>query len=144
SLSLGAIRRDYGIESFSYGRLAGAGSLRYGVTNALTLETHAEFASTDVGGMDVFGLGAVFNVGTLGIVSGSLSRSDHDDREGWQWTFGYRYAKGGWNFGYLGTRRSGDFYSLANVEMGNRPLASSSSDVVTAGFSTKRMGSAAI
>jgi outer membrane usher protein len=144
SLSVGAMRRDYGVESFSYGRLAGAGSLRYGVTNALTFEAQAEFASTAVGSMDVLGLGVVFNVGTLGIVSGSLSRSDHDDREGWQWTFGYRYANGGWNFGYQGTRRSDDFRSLANVDMGDRLVAATSSDIVTAGFSTQRMGSAAI
>src|SRR5690606_14529771 len=99
SLSLGVMRRDYGFENFSYGRFAGAGSLRYGVTNAITLEGQAEIASTQVGNFGLLGLGTVMTVGMLGVVNGSVSRSANYGTQGWQYSFGYRYANRGFNFG---------------------------------------------
>lgn len=42
AVTLGSLRRNYGIENFDYGPAAGSGSYRYGVTDWLTLEGHAE------------------------------------------------------------------------------------------------------
>lgn len=38
AVTLGSLRRNYGIENFDYGPAAGSGSYRYGVTDWLTLE----------------------------------------------------------------------------------------------------------
>ena len=40
-MTLGSLRRNYGIENFDYGPAAGSGSYRHGVTDWLTLEGHA-------------------------------------------------------------------------------------------------------
>lgn len=143
SVSFGAIRKDYGIESFSYGRFAGAGSVRYGLTNAITLEGQAEYTSTALDNFGLVGLGAVTNVGMLGMVNGSLSRSGHANDRGWRWTFGYRYTNRGLSFGYQGARSSDDFRSLANIADGIRSSGATSSDIVTASWSSGRFGSIA-
>jgi outer membrane usher protein len=144
SLSLGAMRRDYGFENFSYGRFAGAGSLRYGLTDAVTLESQAEIATTAVGNFGLLGLGAVATAGTLGVLNGSLSRSANYGTQGWQYSFGYRYANRGFNVGYQGTRSSADFYTLANADAGAAWSGASSSDILTAGWSLARIGSVAL
>jgi outer membrane usher protein len=144
SVSFGVMRRAYGIENFSYGRFASAGSLRYGVTDAFTLEGQAEFAPTGAGSVGMFGVGAVMKVGVLGVVNGSFSRSAHQDGRGVQYSFGYRYANRGLTVGYQGTRPTEDFYTLANADAGDRLLGPASSDVVSMGFSSARIGSAAV
>lgn len=143
SVSFGAMRREYGIENFSYGRFASAASLRYGLTNALTLEGQVELAPTATSSFGMLGLGAVMNVGMLGTVSGSASRSALDDDRGWQWSFGYRYTNRGMSFSYQGTRSTSDFYSLADIaDSGQR--GAMSSDIVTVGWSSGRFGSTSV
>lgn len=144
ALSIGALRRDYGLKSFSYGRLASAGSLRHGLTNAVTLETQAELALTDTSTLGLLGVGAVANIGLLGVVNGSVSHSTLADRSGWQWTFGYHYSNCRWNVGYQNTRRSRDFVSLANIETTAGWAGATSSDVFSLGLSTDRYGSASL
>ena len=52
AVTLGSLRRNYGIKNFDYGPAAGSGSYRYGVTDWLTLEGHAEGAEAlALGGM---------------------------------------------------------------------------------------------
>lgn len=56
SLELGRVRADYGLKSFSYrDGLVGSGSLRYGLTDGVTLEAHAEGGD----GLAAGGVGAV-------------------------------------------------------------------------------------
>ncbi|MBL8271953.1 MAG: fimbrial biogenesis outer membrane usher protein [Steroidobacter sp.] len=144
SLSLGTMRRDYGFENFSYERFAGAGSLRYGLTDALTLESQAEIATTAVGNFGLLGLGTVMTVGTLGLVNGSLSRSANYGAQGWQYSFGYRYANRGFNVGYQGTRSTRHFSTLANADVGGNLSGAVNIDIITVGSSLARIGSAAI
>jgi outer membrane usher protein len=144
SVCVGVTRRDYGIEDFSYGRFASTGSLRYGLTNAITIEGQAELAPTSDGRFGLLGLGTVMKVGTLGMVSASVSHSANDQLHGRQWSFGYRYSNRGVNFGYQGTRSTKAFYSLANADAGGAPPGPTRSDIVTAGVSSERIGSFAI
>ena len=74
SLEGGLLRRDFGLRSFAYGSAFGAGSLRYGLTSTLTLESRLESG----GGVTVGGLGAQLVVQPLGEirVAGALSGSD--------------------------------------------------------------------
>lgn len=73
SLEGGLLRRDFGLRSFAYGSVFGAGSLRYGMTSTLTLESRLESG----GGVTVGGLGAQLVVQPLGEVrvAGALSGS---------------------------------------------------------------------
>jgi len=111
SLEGGVARRDYGTDSFGYdGRPAVSGSLRYGITDWLTGEAHAETELRMANG----GLGFVAGLGRFGEVSGAAAIS-HDGGFG-----ALLYA--GWDadFGNLNisasTRRSlGDYADLATV-----------------------------
>ena len=67
SLAAGAMRENYTLSSFDYGRLVASANLRRGVTDRVTLAGHAEFLEGDghAAGIDVatqlgnFGVGAV-------------------------------------------------------------------------------------
>ena len=75
SAEFGFARRSYGVRSDDYDdRPMGSASLRYGWTEALTLEAHGEGGE----GLANGGLGAVFTLGSLGVASlaGAASRSD--------------------------------------------------------------------
>jgi outer membrane usher protein len=75
SFETGFPRRYYGTLSNAYDdRPALVGTLRYGLTDSLTLETHGEVSSELVNA----GVGAVFPLGHVGVVSlaGAASRSD--------------------------------------------------------------------
>jgi outer membrane usher protein len=71
SLEIGAMRQNYGLIDDRYAGLAASGSLRYGVTDWLTLESHAE-GTPELG---VLGGGAVLKLFSLGVVSAALSGS---------------------------------------------------------------------
>lgn len=73
--SLGKVRNNYGLDSNDYGDPAFSGIYRLGVTNSLTLSTHAEATK----GLQLGGVGAdiaVWRLGTLSL-AGSQSRADH-------------------------------------------------------------------
>lgn len=71
SVSLGAIRQKYAIDSFEYGDLAASGVARYGLTNYVTIEGRAEGAKN----LSVGGLGSNIMLGSFGVLSGSYSGS---------------------------------------------------------------------
>ncbi|CAI0829850.1 F1 capsule-anchoring protein precursor [Serratia entomophila] len=75
SVSAGALRRNYGIESADYGQWVTSASGRYGVTDWLTMEGRAEGAAA----LAVGGLGADFRVGQLGVFNASYSYSQAGD-----------------------------------------------------------------
>jgi outer membrane usher protein len=60
SVAAGALRRDYAVRDFAYGPGVAAGSLRYGLTDYFTLESHAEAA----GSLGLGGLGGNLRVGS--------------------------------------------------------------------------------
>jgi outer membrane usher protein len=65
SLSGGAMRRQFGVRSFAYGKPAGVGVVRYGLTNFMTVAGHVEGGQRTLTGS----LGADLRVGVLGVVS---------------------------------------------------------------------------
>jgi outer membrane usher protein len=80
SLEGGLLRRDFGLRSFAYGSAFGAGSLRYGMTPTLTLESRLESG----GGVTVGGLGAQLVVQPLGEIRVAGALSGSDERSGGQ------------------------------------------------------------
>ncbi len=114
SVELGSIRRRYGLASFDYdGTIVGSGSLRYGVTDALTIETHAE------GGDGLFagGVGAIAGLGRAGSVNGAYAHSDGDfdgtGGHGSQLALGYGWTGAGLSLNYQHARTFGDYRDLA-------------------------------
>jgi outer membrane usher protein len=71
SMEAGLVRKQYGQTAGRYSGRAANGSLRYGVSDWLTLEVHGEVA----GGLTLLGGGAALRLGTLGILDGAVSAS---------------------------------------------------------------------
>ena len=80
SFEVGAIREDYGLESFAYGEVVAAGTFRRGITDTFTAELHGE---TQIDGASALGLDTAWQVGTLGVVTlTAAAGADHED-SGW-------------------------------------------------------------
>ncbi|MCO3993168.1 hypothetical protein FA103_09940 [Pseudomonas aeruginosa] len=86
-LSVGRLRDDYGLRNFSYADNAASGIYRYGVSDRLTLSTHAEAASD----LRLLGIGGDIAVATFGTLSLAASGSDGQGDSGQQYLLGYSY-----------------------------------------------------
>jgi outer membrane usher protein len=137
ALSVGALRQDYGSSNFSYGRAVSSGYLRYGLTDALTAESHVEVAD----GLSLLGAGAVGTLGRFGIANLALSASRNrtDDKQqpglqprtqqGRQLMFGYRYDSHRVNVGWQHLQRSPGFADLSTYDMPGYQLSRRSEQV---------------
>lgn len=141
SVSAGALRRDYGLESFAYGRPAASAAARYGWQDYLTVEGQFDLAETGAAGAFILsGAGVVFRAGMAGVFNASLSRSDYGNVQGWQHTLGYRYTHRGFNFSYQTTRSTDDFHSLNSFDPSHGVQPARRSDVVTTSWSSGALG----
>lgn len=130
SVEAGYVREEYGISSFRYaGDPVVSGTLRYGLTRSLTLESHAE-ASRQA---RVNGVGAVATLGGLGQVSGAYAVSGGGGRQGRQYSAGYQWVGRHFNFGANTTRTAGEYRDVAAL-YGVAPPAITESLVVGANF----------
>ncbi|ADP11323.1 type I pili usher protein [Erwinia sp. Ejp617] len=109
SIAGGALRENYGLNSFDYGQAAGSGSWRYGVTDWLTLESHAEAAKS----LALGGGGLQMGIGAFGVVNGAVSQSQMQGQSGNQYNWGYQYSASRYSFGFQQTVRSAEFANLA-------------------------------
>lgn len=109
SFSAGALRNNYGIKNFDYGTAAASGSWRYGLTDWLTLETHAEGAES----LALGGGGAQVKLGAFGVVNGALAQSRMAGDSGTQHSWGYQYNNRWFSLGTQHTIRSAEFADLA-------------------------------
>ncbi|TDV16543.1 outer membrane usher protein [Paraburkholderia caballeronis] len=109
SLSVGALRRQYGIASADYGRPAASGSLRYGVSDGFTLETHAEGA----GPFRQLGIGANLAPGRWGTLNVASALSRHRADSGHQHSVGYTYYSGLFGVAAQHVARSRRYMDLA-------------------------------
>jgi len=114
SLELGSIRRDYGLESFSYGDdPMVSGSLRHGMNNYLTVQTHAEASR----GIRQGGAGAVLLLGKRGgVLSGSWAGSRTSAATGQQRGLGYQWNSHRFSASASTTRRSANYRDVAAVQ----------------------------
>jgi outer membrane usher protein len=74
-IDIGALRENYGIESFDYGRAMAMGTIRYGATDWLTLEAHGEAAQA----VQLAGVGAAFSLGHFGVAQLAASGSNSNE-----------------------------------------------------------------
>lgn len=73
SVETGFVRANYGINSNDYGDFMLVGTRRYGVTDKLTTESHAEVLSRK----QSVGYGADYVIGTFGVISGDVAGSNY-------------------------------------------------------------------
>lgn len=111
SFAIGSLRQDYGIKSLSYGGWATSGSYRYGLTRALTLESHVEAA----GNLRAAGLGVVAGLGTSGTLNVARSTGATRGQRGHQTTFGYQYANRNFSAGVQRSLRSSGYAELSSL-----------------------------
>jgi outer membrane usher protein len=113
-------RLSYAVLSNSYSEHpVGIGSVRYGLTDSLTLEAHGE------GGAGLFngGAGVVTNAGAFGVLSLAGRASQHEGRTGFQAYGAFETRLFGLTLNMSSQRSFGDFEDLASVTARLRPLA---------------------
>ncbi|HWD33031.1 MAG TPA: fimbria/pilus outer membrane usher protein [Pseudomonas sp.] len=136
SVAAGSLRRDYALRDFAYGPGVSAASLRYGLTDSFTLESHAEAAES----LALGGLGGNWQVGHWGVVNAAMSQSRFDSRSGQQWSLGYQYNSPRLGFNYQRLQRRGDYADLSLVDSPYTRL-SQRSEQVTLSLNLNRYGS---
>lgn len=141
SLDLGTLRRNYGIDSFSYSGALASASGRYGLSATTTLEAHAEAGSGVVQG----GAGGVWLLGTkAGLFSASVAASHQSadggmnvPSSGQQRAAGYQWNSQQFSLSLNTLRRSIGFRDVAS-QAGEVPARGS--DSAYFGISTGRWG----
>lgn len=135
TVDFGVVRNNYGLRSFDYGRdPAASGTLRYGLTDNFTFETHAEATS----GLGLAGAGGVWQLGAAGMVSGAVAHSVHTSDQGSQLNLGYSWRNDRFNFGLNATGTQGHYLDVGS-QYGALPVRRSGSAV--AGYNTPGLGS---
>jgi len=108
SLEVGYLRHDYSVASFDYSpRTASSASVRYGLSDALTVEGHGEVT----GGVYNAGAGALYRLGQRGVVNASLASSA--GMAGQQWALGYQYITPHFSLSAQAQRTVGNYGDLA-------------------------------
>ena len=136
SVAAGSLRRDYAVRDFSYGPGVATGSLRYGLSDTFTLETHAETAESLMLG----GLGGNMRLGNFGVLNAALAQSRFDGDKGHQVALGYQYNSQRIGFSYQRLQRHGDYADLTRVDSPDMQL-SKSSEQVTLSLNLNEYGS---
>ncbi|AZG16626.1 fimbria/pilus outer membrane usher protein [Cupriavidus pauculus] len=107
ALEVGFLRTQYGVDSFRYDSAPAAnGSVRYGWTDSVTLEAHAE-ASRGVG---IGGAGVLFKLPLTGVLNVAASASAAG---GAQLGLGYQWRTPRFSIDVQGTRAFGHYEDLA-------------------------------
>lgn len=138
SVSLGAVRRDYGLRSFSYhGAPVASGSWRRGVSNRFTAEVHAEGGDSLINA----GAGGAWLLGMAGVLHASHARSSLDGTRGSQTAAGYSWNNRRFNVSLDSRRTSGDYRDVASLY--SLP-PSPRSERATAGFNAEPLGNVSL
>ncbi|MDB5995030.1 MAG: putative fimbriae-related protein, partial [Pseudomonas sp.] len=112
SVAAGTLRRDYGIRDFGYGPGVSSGSLRYGVSDNFTLESHAEASDS----LTLGGLGGNLRMGNFGVLNTAISQSQFDGESGQQLSVGYQYNSQRYSFSYQRLQRRDQYADLTVVD----------------------------
>ncbi len=136
SAELGVVRENYGLNSFDYGHdPAASGTWRYGLSNHLTVEAHAEATR---GLVDAGGGGALLLGSAGGVISAAAAQSRYDGRSGTLYAFGYSWRSNRFDFSVDAIRTHGDYSDVATLY---GPPPPSISAQALAGYNTRSLGS---
>ncbi len=135
SAEIGVVRENYGLSSFDYGHdPVASGTVRYGVSDNLTVESHAEAGA----GVVDAGAGWAWLVGRAGVFSGSASHSNGSGSSGSQFGLGYDWRNDLFNISLNSLRTYGDYRDIASAYGAPPP---SVTERALVGVSTARAGS---
>lgn len=116
SVEAGMPRLDYGLRSSVYAEdIAGSGSIRYGLSDRITLMAHAEAMRSFAGGS----AGAVIGLGSLGLLTAAASASTHSGAAGGQGYAAFETRMGGVTLLASTQRSFASFADLASVASGS-------------------------
>ena len=110
-LSIGALRRRYGVESADYGEAAFSALYRRGLTSWLTLSGHVEAARE----LWLAGIGSDTAVGRYGTLSVAASHSHYQHRAGWRYVGGYSYRSSLFSIDLQHSQRDPGFVDLSEL-----------------------------
>lgn len=140
SVELGFARLGYGDSSFKYdGSLAGSGSIRYGLTDWMTLEGHVEATRGLING----GAGVVTSFGPYGAINASVIGSRYEDKgsaeTGGKVSTFYQVSRNGYSF-YAGLDRTfGDYNDVGLVvdrrHRNDAPISARAREILRTGLS---------
>lgn len=136
SVAAGSLRRDYGLRDFSYGPGVTSGSLRYGVSDSFTLESHAEASDS----LTLGGIGGNLRLGNFGVLNTAVSQSRFDGDSGQQLSVGYQYSSQRYSFSYQRLQRRDRYADLTVVDSTFTTL-SRRSEQATLSVNLERWGS---
>jgi len=138
SFEAGYVRNNYGYQSFDYAKEPMiSGTIRHGLTNFLTLESHAEGSK----GIALGGVGVAATVGLLGTVSASYARSSAQGVKGSQYGASYQFQRGAFSLGASTQRSTGSYRDVASMYGGTPTLRNDNAYV---GVDGGRLGSFAL
>ncbi|WP_392890392.1 fimbria/pilus outer membrane usher protein [Pseudomonas migulae] len=112
SVAAGTLRRDYGIRDFGYGPGVSSGSLRYGLSDNFTVESHAEASDS----LTLGGIGGNLRLGNFGVLNTALSQSQFDGDSGQQLSLGYQYSSQRYSFSYQRLQRRDQYADLTVID----------------------------
>ena len=112
SINIGALREDFALDNFQYGKLAGSATWRYGLRSNLTVESHLEF--TD--GVAMLGGAAQRRLDVGGVANLALGVSNGRDGTGVRWQAGYRQQSTLFSFNVDLSGASRDFAVVGHYE----------------------------
>lgn len=136
SVAAGTLRRDYTLRDFGYGPGATSGSLRYGLSDSLTLEGHAEASDS----LTLGGVGGNLRLGQFGVLNTAVSQSRFDGDGGQQLSLGYQYSSQRYSVAYQRVQRRDQYADLTVVDSPYTSL-SQRSEQLTLSLNLERFGS---
>lgn len=136
SVELGAVRENYGNESFDYSdNITASGTWRYGLSNRFTAETHAEVTNH----LSNAGVGGTWLLGRAGgILFASLAGSQSQGQNGAQYSTSYSWNNNRFNIGVSATGTKGVYRDVGS-QYGSAPARRS--EQISTGYSTQSLGS---
>ncbi|WP_244642364.1 fimbria/pilus outer membrane usher protein [Phyllobacterium sp. 628] len=136
SVDAGFVRLGFGDQSFLYDRnVAGSASIRYGLSDWVTLEGHAEATRGLING----GAGVALGLGSYGSLSSSFAGSSYNSQLGGKASAFYQASYKGYSF-YIGADRTFGDYSDVGLAIDRSrdndiPISASAQKVDRIGFS---------
>jgi outer membrane usher protein len=150
SLEAGTVRQNYGLNTDRYSGAAASGSLRFGLTDWLTLEGHMEATNT----LGVLGGGVAMRLGSFGVVDLALAGSDgraganpavhgssKASNSGAQVSAGFQRTSHNLNFNVNGSVTMGGYGDIAVVN--GAPVATATLNA-SLGYQLGRFGTAGV
>jgi outer membrane usher protein len=113
SVNLGSIRDDYALASDHYSQLLGEGSYRRGITDAFTIEGHAEYLNRNA---HAAGLDAAIGIGKVGVLTLTAAGGGDPSGAGWLTGLGVEHRGSRWSL------VASDFWASSNFAQVGQPI----------------------